>query len=602
MKSHATKEFVEEAVFLERNKTVSLCMIVKNEEKFLESCLNSIKDIVDEIIIVDTGSIDNTIKIAEKFNAKIINHKWENNFSEARNISLNNASKEWILLMDADDIFDAGDKEKLIQIINKGDKIGYFFKTLSYVSEKNYDDYVYNSNLRLLKNIGEYEFKGAIHEQITHKFEPTDYSKFKTVDIRVYHKGYLPGVAEEKNKRKRNIRIIEEELNKYPNNPFYNFNMANEYFAMNKCEEALKYYNIAYQNMNEKSGYTSKLVMKRVLALIESQKFDIAMRAIDEGIKMLPNFTELYFYKGHVYQKKGQYTLAIKYFSKCIEMGEASIDLRMINGCGSFRSYFALGDIYFELKDYEEAANNYIKSEELGNKRISIYYKLGEALSKLYEDKSKIVNILKNMIDISKISGLLLLSNVLNNCGVYDCALEYLNEARKIENSDRVIFKIAKTLLYKREYDSALNLFNKVPDNSIWKNDSVVNSIIIRMIMNEKIDIEQCDLIKDKVKRVAILVIYYVCTGREIIMITEDTEEVLKEVIEILDTILIIREFDMFEKLLATLNYIESNNVLLELAKLYNKNGFYELAKDEVIRSIKKLNTFDREGLKILYS
>ena len=82
---------------------VSLCMIVKNEENYLPNCLNSIKDIVDEIIVVDTGSTDKTVDIAKSFGAKVYYFPWRNNFSEARNESLKYATKDWILILDADD-------------------------------------------------------------------------------------------------------------------------------------------------------------------------------------------------------------------------------------------------------------------------------------------------------------------------------------------------------------------------------------------------------------------------------------------------------------------------------------------------------------------
>ena len=93
-------------------------MIVKNEEKYLPQCLNSIKDIVDEIIIVDTGSIDKTVEIAESFGAKVYHYKWNNSFSEARNESLKYANNDWILIMDADDEFCSDDKEKFKELLN----------------------------------------------------------------------------------------------------------------------------------------------------------------------------------------------------------------------------------------------------------------------------------------------------------------------------------------------------------------------------------------------------------------------------------------------------------------------------------------------------
>lgn len=88
-------------------------MIVKNEEKYLFQCLDSVKDIVDEIIIVDTGSTDKTVEIAKKFGAEIHYFMWNNSFSDARNESLKYATKDWIFIMDGDDEFSKDDKEKI---------------------------------------------------------------------------------------------------------------------------------------------------------------------------------------------------------------------------------------------------------------------------------------------------------------------------------------------------------------------------------------------------------------------------------------------------------------------------------------------------------
>ena len=86
---------------------ISACMMVKNEEEMLPRCLNSIKHLIDELIVVDTGSTDKTIEIAESFGAKIYHHPWENNFSKHRNQSLGYATGDWILLVDADEELNA---------------------------------------------------------------------------------------------------------------------------------------------------------------------------------------------------------------------------------------------------------------------------------------------------------------------------------------------------------------------------------------------------------------------------------------------------------------------------------------------------------------
>ena len=96
--------------------TISLCMIVKNEEKVLARCLDSIADLMDEIIIVDTGSSDNTKEIAKKYTDKIYDFAWIDDFSAARNYSFSKATKEYIYVADADEVIDADNHRKLAEL------------------------------------------------------------------------------------------------------------------------------------------------------------------------------------------------------------------------------------------------------------------------------------------------------------------------------------------------------------------------------------------------------------------------------------------------------------------------------------------------------
>ena len=102
---------------MERTHSVSLCMIVKNEADCLSRCLESMKGLVDEIIIVDTGSTDNTVEIAKQYGAVIKTYQWNNDFSQARNYSLSLATKEWILVLDADEYLRPEDKDLFISSI-----------------------------------------------------------------------------------------------------------------------------------------------------------------------------------------------------------------------------------------------------------------------------------------------------------------------------------------------------------------------------------------------------------------------------------------------------------------------------------------------------
>ena len=101
--------------------TISLCMIVRDEEAVLERCLNSIKDVVDEIVIVDTGSKDNTVEIAKRFTNNVYFFEWIDDFATARNYSFSKGTKDYLMWFDADDVMFEEDREKLLRIKENND-------------------------------------------------------------------------------------------------------------------------------------------------------------------------------------------------------------------------------------------------------------------------------------------------------------------------------------------------------------------------------------------------------------------------------------------------------------------------------------------------
>lgn len=147
--------------------TISLCMIVKNEENTIANCLESVKDIVDEIVIVDTGSQDKTKEIVNKYTVNIYDFKWIDDFSAARNFSFSKATKDYILWLDADDILLPGDIEK--------------FKTLKEILDPAVDSVTAKYNVgtdeygnvtmsyrrnRLVKRINNFKWVGFVHEYL----------------------------------------------------------------------------------------------------------------------------------------------------------------------------------------------------------------------------------------------------------------------------------------------------------------------------------------------------------------------------------------------------------------------------------------------------
>ncbi|MFA6809138.1 MAG: glycosyltransferase [Eubacteriales bacterium] len=592
---------------MKKEKTVSLCMIVKNEEKYLPTCLNSVKELVDEMIIIDTGSKDNTVNIAKDFGAKIHYYEWDNNFSNARNYSLQFATKEWILLMDADDEFNKDDSDKFIRLINNSTKDGHYFKTLSYAGEYKGDNIVYNLNLRLLRNTKKYSYIGAIHEQITCNESPIDYSNFSPEEIRIFHYGYLNNVALEKNKRQRNISIINEELKQDQSNPFHIFNLGNEYFALGEKEKALELYNSAYKNLDFNIGFSSKLVFKRIMCFYELGQFGDALHAIGEGLNIYPKFTDLEFNRGCIHLKNKRYTLALDSFNKCLELGPSPTGLEFLDGCGTYRPNEALGKLYYELNDYQKAFIYYQNALKDNSNSPRLIYKIGNILNKIYEDKKFVSYKLSQYFNINHLPNLLLLSDILLFEGLYHSALGYLEKAKDLdENNIQIKYLTAQAFFYTKNYSEAQNLFEQLPVNSLEYQESIKYLFICSLINNQKnIDLlfnnieSNFDQLIIKVYRQLLSI--YLGNNETLFSEVDNYEKITELVMTILNEPLKIHEFILFEKLINILNKIDSNKVLLKLAKIYSDNNFKQIAAKEVLRSIKELNTIDPEGVKILY-
>jgi glycosyltransferase involved in cell wall biosynthesis len=137
-------------------------MIVRNEERFLAGCLNSIRYIVDEIVMVDTGSTDQTKAIARKFNARVFDFPWKDDFSRARNEALKYCSGEWILYIDADERLRHEEREEVRDLLSDSNKVAFTVKFHPITGYTAYREF------RLFRNDPRIRFKGVIHETIVH--------------------------------------------------------------------------------------------------------------------------------------------------------------------------------------------------------------------------------------------------------------------------------------------------------------------------------------------------------------------------------------------------------------------------------------------------
>lgn len=236
--------------------SISAVMIMKDEEKFIKDCLDSMQGIVDEVILVDTGSKDNSVRIAKQYNfVKLDYFEWCKDFSKARNVALKQATKDWCLWIDADErIPEKSKKELLEKTSEKPDQPTAYQVTV----ENTHNDGRLSTvnNFRLWSNHKKVRFTGKVHEQIIPAFNSIEGSILKQSNIILHHVGYASNPDELQKKRDRNQELMEDILKEEPDNYYIHYTMAQNCMLNNNQEEALKHLKI----VNDASPFSNQFM------------------------------------------------------------------------------------------------------------------------------------------------------------------------------------------------------------------------------------------------------------------------------------------------------------------------------------------------------
>ena len=213
---------------------LSVCMIVRNEEKELVSFLKNVGPHVDEIIAVDTGSKDRSRRILSKHpKVKLLHFRWVDDFAAARNFSLEAATGDWILVMDADERIE---EPKLISKLLEGDDVDAYNVCIRNLQPKgSLTRYELSYLPRLFRNKG-YRYEGMVHEQISPSIHAKD-GRRVTTNWTIVHHGYMNDVVQGKESRqKRNIALIRRQLQETPDDFYYLFHLGLAYKNFNEAQ------------------------------------------------------------------------------------------------------------------------------------------------------------------------------------------------------------------------------------------------------------------------------------------------------------------------------------------------------------------------------
>ncbi len=287
---------------------ISLCMIIKDEEDVLARCLNSVREklseVVDEIIIVDTGSTDNSINIAKEHNCDIYNFAWYNDFSKARNYCIEKAKNDWILVLDADEYVDRVWINELINLqCGDYDNVRCYVTINNLSNDNDVENTTGTTNVPRVFNRNDFTYMYSIHEQVGVKPEVVEANDY-ILKMFVNHTGYTKATMNKKNKVERNKNMLLEFLSNNEEQPYMHGHLGTMYFQEGNYIEAIKHYKVAvFSDVGLHIEALTKYTIEYIECLLELEDYDNAI--VCEELWEKCSYSDKYLYlMAEVYIRK----------------------------------------------------------------------------------------------------------------------------------------------------------------------------------------------------------------------------------------------------------------------------------------------------------
>ena len=335
----------------------SICIIAKNEEKHMDQFLSSIKKHFSkctyEIVIVDTGSNDRTVEIAQKYTDKIFHFEWINDFSAARNYSLSCATYDWILVLDCDEYvqeLNPAGFEAFIQ--NYPNAVGMLSRKNHY--EQNETDSIYTDDVERFFNRKTFHYEAIIHEQVR-AIDGSNYERI-ALPLVVDHCGYNGTLEELQKKAERNNELLLQMLEKTPDDPYLYFQIGQSYNMLRDDEHACYYYGKGLEyDVDPRAEYVQMMVIGYGYALLHLERYDEALQFqnIYDEFATSADFVCL---MGLIYLRKGMILEAMTEFLKATTFETARTE-----GANTFIPTFNMGCVNEVIGDLDTAIALYKK-------------------------------------------------------------------------------------------------------------------------------------------------------------------------------------------------------------------------------------------------
>lgn len=261
-----------------RPPTLSACLIVRNEARVLERCLTSLSGVVDEIVVVDTGSTDATPEIAAGFGARIRRHVWRDDFSAARNVGLEAATGDWILTIDADEYLEAGTRGRIRDVIDHADADGILITVRNLLAPDDLIESAESRIVRLFRRRDDVRFAGIIHEEVNAAITRRG-GRIVGSPLVIVHDGYASDTTQGDGTRaERNLPLLLRAAADTPQDPYLQFHLGATYQHLGRHAEARRHLQQVWQLPHE--GLNTEILANAAVRLAQLALADSRLESV----------------------------------------------------------------------------------------------------------------------------------------------------------------------------------------------------------------------------------------------------------------------------------------------------------------------------------
>lgn len=417
---------------------LSACVIAKNEADTIGKCLASLQAIVDEIILVDTGSNDDTVAIAKEYQAKVYSYEWKNDFASTKNFALDQTVADWIIFLDADEYFSAETSANVRKIIKKHahECDGLMIKLIN-IDADNDNKYIDEFfKVRILKNDKNIRFIGDIHEEVHHlSGRKNRYYQVDAQDILIYHTGYSTSKIQEKCKR--NLAILLKQINGTKADEAVFGYLADVYYGLKEYEKAIHYAKLDIAAEQKELSYASRPYRILINSLSRSEDNNVELKnIIMKAIATFPDLPDFYFEYALIKYNDMLYDESLHLLLKAIDLHKnySNIETSLFKRDLKL-AYILIAKIYERKNSLDEAIIIYQQVLSLDKYDVEIFTSLFNILAR--QKKSYVIKLLNSIYNETKIEDVEFLISHIADIFKGKILLYYIQARKKIMcNSD----------------------------------------------------------------------------------------------------------------------------------------------------------------------